>query len=32
MQYLHNKLKMHNTYGGKLQYPHYDPNPHYVGA
>jgi endo-1,4-beta-mannosidase len=27
MQYLHNNLKMHTVYGGKVQYPHYDHNP-----
>ncbi len=30
MQYFHDNLKMHTVYGGKLQYPHYDPNPHYM--
>jgi hypothetical protein len=30
MQYLHDNLKMHSAYGGKLQYPHYDPNPHHM--
>jgi len=23
-------LKMHIVCGGKVQYPHYDPNPHYM--
>ncbi len=32
MQYLHDNLKMHIVYGGKLQYPHHDPNLVYVGA
>jgi hypothetical protein len=27
MQYMHNNLKMHTIYGGKVQYPHYDHNP-----
>jgi hypothetical protein len=30
MQYLHDNLQMHTIYGRKLQYPHYDPNPHYM--
>jgi hypothetical protein len=30
MQYLHDNLKMHNVCEEKLQYPHYDPNPHYM--
>jgi hypothetical protein len=30
MQYLHDNLKMHTIYGGKMQYPHYNPNPHYM--
>jgi hypothetical protein len=30
MQYLHDNLKMHTTYGEKLQYPHYDLNPHFM--
>ncbi len=24
MQHLHDNLKMHIIYGGKMQYPHYD--------
>jgi hypothetical protein len=30
MQYLHDNLKMHTICGGKVQYPHYDHNPHYL--
>ncbi len=30
MQCLHNNLKMHTICGGKVQYPHYDLNPHYL--
>jgi hypothetical protein len=30
MQYLHDNLKMHAIYGGKIQYPHSDLNPHYM--
>jgi hypothetical protein len=30
MQYLHDNLKMHTICGGKVQYPHYDHNPHYI--
>jgi hypothetical protein len=30
MQYLHDNLKMHTIYGGKMQYLHYDLNPHYM--
>jgi hypothetical protein len=30
MQYLHDNLKMHIIYWKKMQYPHYDPNPHYM--
>jgi hypothetical protein len=30
MQYLHDNLKMHTVYGGKMEYPDYDPNPHYM--
>jgi hypothetical protein len=30
MQYLDDNLKMHTIYGGAMQYPHYDPNPHYM--
>jgi hypothetical protein len=30
MQYLHDNLNMHNVCGGKVQDPHYDPNPHYL--
>jgi hypothetical protein len=30
MQYLHDNLNMHTIYEGKMQYPHYDPNPHYM--
>ncbi len=30
MQYLHDNLKMHTTCGVKMQYPHYDFNPHYM--
>jgi hypothetical protein len=29
---MHYDLKMHFICGGKVQYPHYDFNPHYVGA
>jgi hypothetical protein len=32
MQYLHDNLKMYTIYGGKMQYPHYDPNPYYILA
>jgi hypothetical protein len=28
--YLHDNLKMHTICGGKVQYPHYDFNPHYM--
>jgi hypothetical protein len=27
---MHDNLKMHVVCGGKMQYPHYDPNSHYV--
>ncbi len=30
MQYLHDNLNMHVICGGKMQYSHYDPNPHYI--
>jgi hypothetical protein len=30
MQYLHDNLKMHIIYEGKMQYPHYDLNPYYI--
>jgi endo-1,4-beta-mannosidase len=30
MQYLHDNLKIHIICGGKVQYPHYDHNPHYI--
>jgi len=30
MQYLYDFLKMHTVYGGEIQYPHYDLNPHYM--
>ncbi len=30
MKYLHDFLKMHTVCGGKLQYPRYDHNPHYI--
>jgi hypothetical protein len=30
MKYLHDSLNMHVIYGGKMQYPHYNPNPHYI--
>jgi hypothetical protein len=30
MQYMHDNLKMHTIYGGKMQYPHYDPNPYNI--
>jgi hypothetical protein len=30
MQYLHDYLRMHTIYGGKMQYPCYDVNPHYI--
>ncbi len=30
MQYLHDNLKMHTICEGKVQYPHYDHNPHYI--
>jgi hypothetical protein len=30
MQYLHDNLRMWNVCGSKVQYPHYDPNPHYI--
>jgi hypothetical protein len=30
MQYLHDNLKMHTICGGKVQYPHYDHNAHYI--
>jgi hypothetical protein len=30
MQYLHDFLKMHIVYEGKMQYSHYDFNPHYM--
>ncbi len=30
MQYMHDNLKMHIVYGGKMQYPHYDLNPYYT--
>ncbi len=30
MQYLHDNLKMHTIYEGKIQYSHYDHNTHYV--
>jgi hypothetical protein len=30
MQYLHDNLKMRTMYEGKMQYSHYDLNPHYM--
>jgi hypothetical protein len=30
MQYMHENLKTHIICEGKLQYPHYDFNPHYI--
>jgi hypothetical protein len=30
MQYLHDNLNMHVIHGGKMQYPRYDSNPHYM--
>jgi hypothetical protein len=27
---MHDNLKMQTVCGGKVQYPHYDPNPHYI--
>jgi hypothetical protein len=30
MQYMHDNLNMHIAYVGKMQYSHYDFNPHYV--
>jgi hypothetical protein len=27
---MHDNLKMHTICGGKVIYPHYDPNPHYI--
>jgi hypothetical protein len=30
MQYIQDNLKMHIIYGGKMYYPHYDPNPYYI--
>jgi hypothetical protein len=30
MHYLHDNFKMHTIYKGKMQYSHYDPNPHYM--
>jgi len=30
MQYLHENLKMQIVCGHKMQYPHYDFNPHYM--
>jgi hypothetical protein len=30
MQYMHDNLRMHTIYGGKMQYPHYDPNPYNI--
>jgi hypothetical protein len=30
MQYLHDNLWMHIVCEDKMQYPHYDPNPHYI--
>jgi hypothetical protein len=30
MQYLHDNLNLHTIHGGGMQYPHYDPNPHYM--
>jgi hypothetical protein len=30
MKYMHDNLKMHTICEGKVQYPHYDPNPHYI--
>jgi hypothetical protein len=30
MQYMHENLRMQTICGGKVQYPHYDLNPHYL--
>ncbi len=30
MHYMHDNLNMHIICGGKMQYPHYDFNPHYI--
>jgi hypothetical protein len=30
MQYMHDNLQMHIICGGKMQYPHYEPNPQYI--
>jgi hypothetical protein len=30
MQHLHDNLNMHTVCEGKVQYPHYDHNPHYI--
>jgi hypothetical protein len=30
MQYLCDNLNLHTIHGGELQYPHYDPKPHYI--
>jgi hypothetical protein len=30
MEYLHDNLWMHTVCGSKVQYPHYDPNSHYI--
>jgi hypothetical protein len=30
MQYMHDNFKLRSVYGGKMQYPNYEPNPYYM--